>query len=36
MNKAPLRLDIPDRLESDRLLFQPYEQGDGAWLHAVL
>lgn len=36
MNRSQLSLDIPERLESDRLLFQPYRQGDGAWLHTAL
>jgi RimJ/RimL family protein N-acetyltransferase len=36
MNKAQLSLVIPERHDSDRLLFEPYRPGDGAWLHAAL
>lgn len=32
----PMLLEIPARLESDRLYLQPYQVGDGAWLAAAL
>lgn len=35
MHRSQLHLEIPERLETGRLLLGPYRSGDGAWLHAV-
>ncbi len=29
-------LNVPTRLETERLILQPYKPGDGQWLHAIL
>jgi len=28
-------LDVPSKLETERLLLRPYKPGDGRWLHAI-
>ena len=28
-------LDIPSKLETERLLLRPYEPGNGQWLHTM-
>lgn len=36
MDPLPPSFEIPERLETHRLILEPYRPGDGAWLHAVL
>ena len=35
MDQPQLLLEVPERLETSRLLLEPYRPGDGAWLHAI-
>ena len=28
-------LDVPSKLETERLLLRPYKPGDGQWLHVI-
>lgn len=28
-------LDVPSKLETERLILKPYKRGDGQWLHAI-